>query len=97
MFARMAMYEIPADRIDDATENFQQAIEEIRAMTGLARAYLLVSTDSGRVVTMTLWESRADMEASRVKASRLRSEAAGALGGSVVNADEYEVAVQELG
>ena len=57
------MYEIPADRIDDATENFQQAIEEIRAMTGLAGAYLLVSTDNGRVVTMTLWESRADMEA----------------------------------
>jgi heme-degrading monooxygenase HmoA len=97
MFARVAMYDIPADRIDDATESFQQALDEIRGMTGLAGAYLLVSTDSGRAVTMTLWESRAEMEASRVTASRLRSEAAGALGGSVVNADEYEVTVQESG
>lgn len=97
MFARVAMYEIPGDRIGDATESFQQAIDEVRAMTGLAGAYLLVSNDSGRVLTMTLWESRAEMEASRVKTSRLRSEAAGALGGSVVNADEYEVTVQELG
>jgi heme-degrading monooxygenase HmoA len=97
MFARVAMYEVPADRIDDAAESFRQAIDEIRAMAGLAGAYLLVSTDSGRVLTMTLWESRAEMEASRVTASRLRSEAAGALGGSVVNSDEYEVAADEPG
>lgn len=97
MFARVAMYEVPAESIGDATESFQPAIDQIRTMRGLAGAYLLVSTDSGRVLTMTLWESRADMEASRVTASRLRSEAAGALGGSVVSADEYEVAAEETG
>ena len=95
MFARVARYEVPAESISDAAESFQQAIGEIRSMRGLAEAYLLVSTDSGRVLTMTVWESRPDMEASRVTASRLRSEAARALGGSVVSAEEYEVAAQE--
>ena len=33
-------------------EDGQQAIDEVRAMTGLAGAYLLVSTDSGRVVKL---------------------------------------------
>ena len=97
VFARVAMYEVPAESISDAAERFQRAIDQIRTMTGFAGAHLLVSTDSGRVLTMTLWESRAEMEASRVMASRLRSEAVGALGGSVVNADEYEVAAQETG
>jgi heme-degrading monooxygenase HmoA len=66
-------------------------------MSGLAGAYLLVGTDSERVLTMTLWDSRASMEASRVKASRLRSEAAGSLGGTVISAEEYGVAANEFG
>lgn len=97
MFARVARYEIPAERIGEANGIFQEAIDQIRGMTGLAEAYLLVSPDSARVLTMTLWESQAAAEASRVTASRLRSEAAGSLGGSVVSAEEYEVAARELG
>jgi hypothetical protein len=37
------------------------------------------------------------MEASRVTASRLRSEAAHALDGEVLSTEEYEVAARELG
>jgi heme-degrading monooxygenase HmoA len=97
MFARVARYEIPTERMSEAEGSFQQAIDEIREMTGAGGAYLLVSPDSGRVLTMTLWEDQAAMEASRVAASQLRSRAAGALDGSVVSAEEYEVAGREAG
>ena len=97
MFARVARYEIPAERISEAEAAFQQAIDEIRAMAGAGGAYLLVSTESGLVLTMTLWENQAAMEARRVAASQLRRRAAGALDGNVVSAEEYEVAARELG
>ena len=97
MYARVARYEIPTERIGEAEGTFQQAIDEIRTMTGASGAYLLVSTDSGRVLTMTLWENQAAMEASRVPASQLRSRAAGTLDGNVVSAEEYEVAARGLG
>ena len=96
MFARVARYEIPVERIGEAEGTFQEAIDAIRTMAGVSGAYLLVSADSGRVLTMTLWENQAAMEASRVAASQIRGRAAGALEGSVVSAEEYEVAAREI-
>src|SRR6266511_550139 len=97
MSARVSRYEVPTERVDAAPEAFRQAISQIADLSGLAEAFLLVDADSARVLTMTLWESRGAMEASRVTASRLRSEAARALEASVISTDEFEVAVRELG
>jgi hypothetical protein len=44
---------------------------------------------------MSFWFRRDAMEASRIKASRLRNEAAAAVEGSVQSVVEYEVAVHE--
>jgi heme-degrading monooxygenase HmoA len=92
MFARVSVYEVPAGRINDATEAVRQAIGQIEEVAGFADAYLLTNAESGRVLTLTLWESLAEMEASRVTASRLRSEAVSPLGGTVVSSEEYKVA-----
>jgi heme-degrading monooxygenase HmoA len=97
MFARVSIYEVATERVDAATESFEQVIGKIREMTGLAAAYLLVNAETGRTLTMTLWDSRAAMEASRVTASRIRSEAARGLDGDVLSTEEYEVVARELG
>ena len=97
MFARVSIYEVSTEHVGGAAQAFGEAIDEIRGLTGLAGAYLLVNNENGRTMTMTLWDSRAAMEASRVTASRLRTEAARALDASVVSTEEYEVAVRELG
>jgi heme-degrading monooxygenase HmoA len=97
MFARMGIYEIPPDRRVDARASFQEAIARIRESPGLERAYLLLGTESGRAVTITLWEDREAMAASRVSASRLRSGAAAAVGGEVVIVDEFEVVADRSG
>ena len=97
MFARVSSYEIRPERAGDATESFERAIGQIREMKGLAAAYLLVNGDEGRVLTMTLWDTAAAMEASRVAASRLRSDAVRTVDGDVVSVEEYEVAARALG
>jgi heme-degrading monooxygenase HmoA len=97
VFARVSSYEVPPERANDATHSFEHAIGQIRAMNGLAAAYLLVNAETGRVLTMTLWDTAAAMEASHVTASRLRTEAVRTVDGNVISIEEYEVAARELG
>ena len=92
MHARVAIYELPHERIDDGVRSFREAAEEIRRMDGLTDVYFLVSRESGRAVTVTLWESAAAMAASRVRASSARSGAARDVDGGVVSVDEFEIA-----
>jgi len=94
MFVRVAVYEVPGHRVDEAVKGFREALDEIRDM-GLREAYVLVSPESDRVLTMTLWERADEMESSRLKASRLRSDVAKVVDGSVQSVAEYQVAVHE--
>lgn len=91
MFARVSIYEIPQDRMDEARANFQTAVARIRETEGLDHAHFLLGCDSDRAVTITFWESHEAMAASRVVASRLRSDAAASVGGDVLSVEEFEV------
>jgi heme-degrading monooxygenase HmoA len=95
MFARVAVYEIPGHRVEEAVGSFREAIGQIGEMRGLADVYVLVSPESDRALTMSLWDSQADMEGSRIKASLLRSDAAKVVDGSVQSVVEYEVAIHQ--
>jgi hypothetical protein len=94
VFARVAIYEIPGHLVDEAVGRFREAISQI-PRTGLEEVFVLISPESDRAMTMTLWEKDDVMEASRVTASRLRSDAVKAVGGSVQSVVEYEVAIHE--
>jgi heme-degrading monooxygenase HmoA len=91
MFARVAIYDVPAERLAEAREGFKAAVAGIRDLRGLNDAYVLLSDESGRAVTITLWEDHDAMAASRVVASHLRSDATAAVDASVVSVDEFEV------
>jgi heme-degrading monooxygenase HmoA len=95
MLARVARYEVPADRIDSAVEAFGKAAGEIEELDGFAGGYVLVDDEDGRTMTLTLWENAAVMENSERKAGSARREAAGSVGGSVLSVETFEVA-QEL-
>src|SRR5262245_15815603 len=94
MYARVAVYEIPGHRTTDAVESFRDAIARIKEMHP-AEVLVLVSPESDRALTMSFWEREDDLEASRMKASRLRSDAAKAVDGTVQSVVEYEVAIRE--
>jgi heme-degrading monooxygenase HmoA len=91
MFARVSTYEIPEDQRGKAEASFREAIAHIRESPGLEDAYLLLGCESARAITITFWEDQGTMAASRVSASRARSEAADAVGGDVLSVDEFEV------
>src|SRR5215213_8390409 len=94
MFARVTVYELPGDRMEEAAASFRAALDRIRTLDGFNDGYFLVSPDEDRASAVTLWETHAAMEASRVTASRVRTEAARSVGGCVVSAHEYQVAVE---
>lgn len=91
MFARVSVYEIPVDRMDDAMQGFKAALDQISALDGFNEAFFFVAPEDGRATATTFWTSRHALEASRLAASRLRTEAASAADGGVISAIEYEV------
>jgi heme-degrading monooxygenase HmoA len=93
MFARVARYRYPEERFDEAVEAFRTASEQLREIEGNTGGYLLVDRDNSTALTVTFWESRAAMEASEVRASRLRNQAISEVEGEVQAVDRCEVAI----
>ena len=93
MFARVARYRYPEERIDEAVEAFRTASEGLRTLEGNVGGYLLVDRDNSTALTVTFWESRLALEASEVQASRLRSDAINEVEGEVQAVDRCEVAI----
>jgi heme-degrading monooxygenase HmoA len=92
MLARVARYEVPSDRIDEAVESFGQAASEVEQLEGFAGGYLFVDHEDGRTMTLTLWENQAALENSERSAGKLRREAASSVEGSVLSVEKFEVA-----
>jgi hypothetical protein len=92
VYARLSTYELPDDAGRDAEQAFRGALRAIDECNGLADAMYLVSCDGGRALTLTRGDSRAEMEASRVRATRVRIDAAHQVDAAVVSTEEFEVA-----
>jgi heme-degrading monooxygenase HmoA len=97
MFARVARYRYPEERYDEAVEAFRAASEQLREIEGNTGGYLLVDRDNLTALTVTFWESRPAMEASEVRASRLRNQAIGEVEGEVQAVDRCEVVLDFSG
>ena len=96
MFARVARYEVPPERMDDAVKAFREAVTEIEGINGLKGGSVLVDAEDGVVMSMTFWDSRTAMEDSEVKAAGLRQQAAKEVDGTVVSVHCLDV-VAEIG
>ena len=84
MFARVSSYQFPADQADQAVQTFTTAINPLRQLDGAKGAYLLLDRNSGKALTITLWQSEEALGASEEAANKLRSDAAGSAGGCAV-------------
>jgi heme-degrading monooxygenase HmoA len=103
MFASLSTFQGPPDQIDQgvryAQENIVPTLQEVEGFEGLC---LLVERQSGKVLTITLWESEEAMRASEEEANQLRSEHRGqwaqvptaeAGGQEVAGVGRYEVVI----
>lgn len=70
--------------------------EELRALEGLQEVMLLVDRDSGKVVTLSFWESREHLDRSAERAKQLRAEISRQAGASAEpRVEVFEVASRE--
>jgi heme-degrading monooxygenase HmoA len=92
VFARVVRYTVDPDRCDEALAQFEQAAKQIGDIDGITGGYVMADGETGRIVTVTLWEDRAKMEASEVRASRLRQEALRSVEGDIESVERLRIA-----
>jgi heme-degrading monooxygenase HmoA len=94
MWARVSTYEFPSENVDQALDQFNEALGSLDE-PGLKRAELLVDRTSGKGMTITVWESEDALQASVEAANRIRSRAADAAGVSILDVQHYELVRDE--
>lgn len=97
MFARLSTFRGP---VDQTAEGIRVAREQIlpaaRLQDGFKGIYILFDRESGESISLTLWETEEDLQASEEAALRARTESARASGETIVGVRRYEVALREL-
>jgi len=94
MFARVARYEVQADRTQEAIDAFHDAVTQLEGTPGLEGGYVFVDHEDGSIMSMTLWENRNALDESERKAAGLRREAAQSVEGRVVSVQSLDVAIE---
>jgi heme-degrading monooxygenase HmoA len=90
MFARVSAYHADEDS-GKLMQAFQDTIGPLQQVAGFSHAYFLVDADTGRAVSMTIWESEAAMAGSESGGAERRRRRAEIGGASVDAVDHFEV------
>jgi heme-degrading monooxygenase HmoA len=90
MFARMSAYHAGEDsgRLLGA---FQETVGPLQQVEGFSHAYFLIDKDTGRAVSMTIWDSEDAMAASEEGGEERRRKRSEIGGASVDAVDHFEV------
>jgi heme-degrading monooxygenase HmoA len=90
MFARVSAYHEDEDS-HKLRGAFQDTIGPLQQVEGFSHAYFLVDSDTGRAVSITIWESEDAMTASEAGGEERRRRRSEISGASVDSVDHYEV------
>ncbi len=96
MQARVARYEVPPDRCNEAVEAFLDSAKDIAKMDGFENGYVFVDSETGETMTLTFWQSPAAAEASATRPATARRRAVTAVEGEVASVQAFDV-VREFG
>jgi heme-degrading monooxygenase HmoA len=92
MHARASFYQLPpgADA-DAAVSGFDQSVDAVQQLDGNQGLMLLIDRDSGKAISLTLWDSEDSLRSSSEQANTLRERAASAGGLTIQGVEHYEV------
>jgi heme-degrading monooxygenase HmoA len=101
MHARVSTYQGPPnvtqEQVDEADRyDRENVLPAARQMEGFKGAITLLDRQSGKALSVTLWESEEAMRASEQEANRLRQESAEAANETIENVERYEVGLFEV-
>lgn len=96
MLARVSTIQGKPERVEDGIRNYrEQVMPWVNKEAGFKGAYFLVDRKSGKVVSITLWDTEKNLQASAAAADRLRAQASQtAAAPKPAVAEVYEVAVK---
>jgi len=96
VFARVSTYRGDPGQIDGglnyARENIVPRVQQVDGFEGV---YYLVDRESGKALSITLWESEEALRASEEEANQLRSESADSASATIESVERYEVGISE--
>jgi heme-degrading monooxygenase HmoA len=93
-FARVITAQAGATGFDDFIRFAQEQLPSARQRPGFRGFYLLTDAETGKVITISLWDSREQMAAVEAQGARMTAQAAPATGLTPLQRETYEVSMR---
>jgi heme-degrading monooxygenase HmoA len=94
MLARVNSAHTAPDQLDGLISFSQDRFPDARAAAGFRGFYLLADRQSGKIVSISLWDSEDDLRQFESRGAELRAEATSEVGIAPTPVDVYEVVLQ---
>jgi heme-degrading monooxygenase HmoA len=89
MHARVSTYE--ASDSEGLAEGFGSVTNELEQVDGFSHGYFLVNRETGKGLSITIWESEDALQASASRADELRAKGTEPSGAEILSVDSYEI------
>ncbi len=97
MFARVSTFEGPPEQVDELVHTaVEKVLPQLKRFAGFNGILALADRQSGKVLTVLLWESEEAMRASEEASYWFRRYSAEAASKTVTGVERYEVVFSEL-
>jgi heme-degrading monooxygenase HmoA len=94
MFAQVNSVQTAADKVAGLVEWAEEQLPAARETPGFKGLYLLADRQTGKVMTISLWDSADDLRQHEGRGAQIREEASSELGVAPTPVDIYEVLLQ---
>jgi heme-degrading monooxygenase HmoA len=94
MLARINSVQMAADQLAGLIKFSEERFPDARAAPGFKGFYLLADHESGKVVSISLWDSKDDLQQFEARGAQMRKEATSEVGIAPTPVDIYEVVLQ---
>jgi heme-degrading monooxygenase HmoA len=89
MHARVSTYQ--ASDSEGLVEGFKSVTDALEGMDGFSHAYFMVDRDSGKAMSITIWDNEDALNASMSKADELRKQGTTPSGTAIESVQHYEI------
>ena len=94
MFARVNSVQTATDKLAGLVKFVEERFPDAREAPGFKGFYLLADRQSGKLVTISLWDSDDDLRKFEAQGAQMRKEASSDLGIAPTPVEVYEVVLQ---
>jgi heme-degrading monooxygenase HmoA len=95
VFARVILAQTMADQVDGAVAIAKRQLPGARGQQGYQGFYVLADRTSGKLMTISLWDSREDLLAVEARAAQVREDTAESIGTARLPVDIYQVEIAD--